>query len=287
MTAIFKKEMRNYFTQMIGYLFLAFFLLITGIYFTMICVYSQSPAFYQVLSGITNFFFILIPALTMRLFSEETRHKTDQLLFTSPLSVGQIVVGKFLSALCLFAITIVVSFIFPLMIAPYGVLPMSQIVGAYLGYFLLGMSIISVGLFISVLTNNQIIAAVGTFAAVFAMYIMDSISSVMPTDTLSSMVFVAALIIAAAGVFYSSTKNILASLVVGGVGVVIAAVLYLINPLAYDGIIVKVLQWLSVYVRFGEIASGILNLADIVYYLAFTVLFIYLTVNVIEKRRWR
>jgi ABC-2 type transport system permease protein len=287
MVPIYKKEMRNYFSQMIGYLFLAFFLLITGIYFVVSCVASQSSAFYQVLSGTTIIFFILVPALTMRLFSEESRHKTDQLLFTSPLSVGEIVIGKFLAAVSLFLIAIAVSFIMPIMLSQYGILPLSQIASAYLGYFLLGMTFISVGLFVSVLTNNQIIAAVGTFAVVFALFIMDAITSVMPTDTLSSMIFVAALIIAVAGVFYSGTRNVVASLIVGGVGVVTAVVLYLVNSLAFDGAIVKVLQWFSVYARFGDMANGVLNLSDVVYYLAFTVLFIYLTVNVIEKRRWR
>ena len=287
MLPIYKKEIKTYFTQMIGYIFLAFLVLLTAIYFTLVNVFGMSPEYYYVLSGTTILFFIMIPALTMRLFAEEARHKTDQLLFTSPLAVWQIVFGKFFAAVSLFLFGMAVTLLFPLMLSRYGTLPASQIAGAYLGYILIGACFISVGLFISVLTDNQIIAAVATFVTLFALFIMDAISQGMPTGTEASLVFVAMVIAAVALVWYNSTKNIYASAVVGVAGVAVAVLLYLINNLIFDGIIVRSLKWLSVYSRYENLSSGILNLADIVYYLSFAAMFIYLTINVIEKRRWR
>lgn len=287
MLALYKKEIHTYFTQMTGYIFLTFMVLLTGIYFILVNVYAMSPNYYYVLSGTTILFFILIPTLTMRLFSEEVRNKTDQLLFTSPLSVWKIVFGKFLAAMSLFLIGVCITLLFPLMLSRFGTLPVSQITGAYIGYVLIGLCFIAVGLFVSVLTDNQIIAAVATFAVLFVLFIMDAIAQNMPTDTASSLVFVALIVVGVAAIWYNSTKNVYASVVVGAVGVAVAAVLYFINNLIYDGIIVKALQWFSVYSRFDNLSNGVLNLSDIIYYLSFTLVFIYLTINVIEKRRWR
>ena len=287
MIAIYKKEVRTYFNHMMGYIFLAFMLLLIGIWFAVITVSGQNPNFHIVLSNITMFFFILIPVLTMRLFSEEARQKTDQLLFTSPLSVMQIVLGKFFAAFTLFFISVIITVIFPFMIRGYGNLPVSQITGTYVGFILIGMACIAVGVFISVLTDNQIIAAIATMGAVFIMFIIDAIAISMPATTFASFMFVVAVIITIASILYNSTKSIVAAVVVALVGLAVAGGLYLSNNLFFDGLIVRVLQWLSIYSRFNNFALGILNLNDIVYYLSFSALFLYLTINVIEKRRWR
>jgi ABC-2 type transport system permease protein len=287
MLPIYKKEIRTYFTQMTGYIFLASLVLLMGLFFVMVNVYGQSGEFYQVLSGTTILFFILIPALTMRLFAEETRHKTDQLLFTSPLSLWKIVTGKFLAALTLFTVGVVITMLFPLMLSPFGALPMNMIVSAYIGYYLLGACFIAIGMFISILTENQIIAAVVTFAVLLFMFLIDANIPKMPIDTTSSFNFVAVLIICAAVLLYFSTKNLLVSIAAGAVGVGIALIIYLVNDLVYGGLIGKVMQWVSLYSRFANIINGIIHIGDILFYISMSALFIYLTVNTIEKRRWR
>ena len=287
MTAIYKKEMRMYFTQMIGYVFLAFLLLLVGIWFTLLNVRSQDGNFQVVLANVTIFFFILMPVLTMRLFSEEARQKTDMLLFTGPLSVTAIVLGKFFAALTLFLFGVLLTVLLPFLVRGYGDLPVNQIVGAYVGFVLLGAACIAIGVFISVLTENQIIAAVGTMGAIFIMFLMDSIAVSMPTSAFASFMFVLFVIAVVVAVFYNSTRNILAAVIAGVVGLAVAGGLYLFDNLIYDGIIVRVLLWFSIFSRFNIFSRGILNLSDIVYYLSFSALFLYLTVNVIEKRRWR
>ncbi|MCL2664102.1 MAG: ABC transporter permease [Defluviitaleaceae bacterium] len=287
MVSIFKKEIRAYFTQMTGYLFLMFMILLTGIYFALYCVYAQSPQYQAVLSGVTIVFFIMIPTLTMRLFAEEVRHKTDQLLYTSPLSVGKIVIGKFLAATALFLFGLLITGLFPLLLSRYGSLPTGQIMGAFFGFFLLGASFIAVGLFISVLTDNQIISAVATFAVLFVFFMMDFIAISMPATTLASLVFLALIILGVAFVMYNSTKNVFAAAAVALVGFLAAGGIYLYNNLIFDGFIIKTLQWFSLYSRYGYFVNGIMNTSDVVYYVTFALVFIYLTVNVIEKRRWR
>jgi ABC-2 type transport system permease protein len=287
MTAIYKKEMRTYFTQMMGYVFLAFLLLLVGIWFVLLNVSGNDGNFHFTLSNVTIFFFILMPVLTMRLFSEEARQKTDQLLFTSPLSVIGIVLGKFFAAGSLFLLGTVITVIFPVLIRGYGDLPVSQIAGTYVGFFLLGLACIAIGLFISVLTENQIIAAVGTMGAVFVMFLVDAIAVGMPASPFASLLFVLFIIAAVVGVWYNSTRNIAAAVVVAVLGLAVAGGLYLWDNLIYDGLIVRVLLWLSLFSRFDFFTRGILRVSDIVYYVSFSGLFIYLTANVIEKRRWR
>lgn len=287
MIAIYKKEMRNYLTQMIGYVFLAFFLLLVGIWFTLINVRGADGNFQFVLSNVTIFFFILIPTLTMRLFSEETRQKTDQLLFTSPLSVTAIVLGKFFAALSLFLLGVAITVVLPFLLRGYGKLPVSQIVGTYLGFILLGAACIAIGVFISVLTENQIIAAVGTMAAIFVMFLIDAIAVSMPTSTFASLMFVLFIIIAIAAIWHNSTGKVIAAVITSIIGLAVAGGLYLANDLIFDGIIVRVLLWFSIFTRFSFFTRGVLRVSDIVYYISFAALFLYLTVNVIEKRRWR
>ena len=288
MIPIYKKELRTYFTQMMGYIFLAFMTLLMGLFFTLINLMFRSAGFQSVLTQTTLFFLFLIPILTMRLFSEEARHKTDQLLFTSPLSVTQIVMGKFLAALTIFLIATAITVTFPLMLNIYAEsMPVSRIVGTYVGWVLVGVSCIAVGVFISVLTDNQIIAAVGTFAALFTMFLMEAFAMSMPTTTFASLMFVGLVIVAIAGIWFNSTRNILSSVIVGAVGILVAVGLYLFNNQIYDGIIVRTLRWFSVYARFESFSLGILNLSDVTYYVAFVALFIYMSINVIEKRRWR
>ena len=287
MIAVYKKEMRTYFTNMMGYVFLTFMLLIIGLFFTLDNVFRLDPRFQMVLSNVTTFLFILIPVITMRLFSEEARQKTDQLLFTSPLSIAQIVLGKYFAAVSLFLVAVGISVFFPIFTSQYGSLPVNQITGTYIGFILLGMSCIAVGVFISVLTDNQIIAAVATVGMIFIMFVMEAIAFTMPTTTFASFMFVAIIIAVVIAVWFNATKNIIATFIVAVLALAVAGGLYLFNNLIFDGIIVRTLLWLSVFSRFTNFSMGILNPDDIIYYISFSALFIYLAINIIEKRRWR
>ena len=287
MTAIIMKELRTYFTQMTGYIFLALTVLLTGLFFVAINVFFASPNFHNVLNQITILFFVMIPTLTMRLFADEVKNRTDQLLYTSPLAIWQIVMGKYLAASLLFIGSMVVTMLFPFMLSFFGELPMSQIIGAYAGYILMGLKFIAIGLFISVMTENQIIAAVATFGAIFFAFILDGLAGGMPADATSSLVFVGILILAVAGIFYNSTKNIIAPVIFTAVGAGVTGMLFFSNRMMFDGIIGRTFRWFSVFSRYETLTRGVLNVADIIFSVTFALLFVYLTINVIEKRRWR
>ncbi len=286
MTAILKKEIRNYFNTVIGWGFLGFFVLISAYFFVAQNIVTGSLNYNDTLASSLSMFMILMPVLTMRLFAEEKRQKTDQLLYCSPVTVKSIVAGKFISAVILFLIGIIITFIFPVMLNQFGDVDWGLTFTGVLGYFLLGVCIISVGIFISAMTDNQIIAAIVAFAAAFLLLMMDNIAGSAPVTVMSSVVF--AVIIAAiiALVIYNSTKNIYMSLFVLVIGCVIIGVMYLINPNFYDGLIFNVLSWFSILNRYENFYIGIISVSDVVYYITFIFAFLYLSVNVIEKRRW-
>lgn len=287
MRAVFKKEIRTYFTTLSGYVFLGFFVLINAYFFSRFNIGGGSPDYSGTLTYTFSMFLILIPVLTMRLFAEEVRQKTDQLLYTSPINIWKIVFGKFLAAAALFFLGTVITAIFPIILSYYGEVNFAQTFGCFLGYFLLGAALISAGLFISVLTDNQIIAAVGTFAAVFFILMMDGIIASMPTDTLSSAAFTALIILIAAFILYNGTGSVIAAAVFLAVCAAAVIGLYIYDDLIFDGLIARILNWFSVLNHFESFYMGILKFSDIVYYVSFIYVFLYITINTIEKRRWR
>ena len=154
MKAIFKKELQTYFKTPIAYIFIGVFLIFSAFVFYMVTLAGGNPSMNQVLNNLMFSFMVIIPILTMRLFSEEKNKKTDQLLMTSPVSVMEIVLGKFLAACVVFVITLLLTLIYLAVIAKHAEPSYPQIFCHYLGFFLLGVSYISIGLFISSLTEN-------------------------------------------------------------------------------------------------------------------------------------
>ncbi len=288
MIAIFRRELRAYFTSPIGYCFMGFFLLVAGIIFAITNILQASPIYTNLLDTMTFVFMIEVPILTMRLFSEEMRHKTDQLLITSPLPITGIVTGKFLSAVVVFFITLAVTAVFPVIMSFFSFFGIAgwQILGGYIGFFLMGSSFIAVGLFFSAMTDNQLIAAVATYAALLLMWILDWISQSVPTDAVSGLVFLG---IVAAGLIllvFLSTRNIPATAVVGVAAAAALTLVFIFSRTSFEGIITKILGWFSLMKRFGPFNKGVLSLNSIVYYLSFSGVFVFLTVRMIEKRRW-
>lgn len=286
MISILKKELRTYFNTITGYGFLGFFVLITGYFFVSQNIVLANANYNETLAGSMIMFLILVPVITMRLFAEETRQKTDQLLFSAPIKITDIVGGKFLAAVVLFLVGLAITLVFPITLSRFGEIDWGMTLIGLLGYFMMGTCLISVGLFISVLTDNQIVAAAATFAVVFLLLMMDNISSSAPISVAASLIFVSILILAIAFILYNSTKNISVAGIFALLGFVITGCLYLFKPNLFDGVIVSTLGWFSVLNRFENFYMGIICISDIVYYITFSLAFLYITVSVIEKRRW-
>ena len=189
MKAIYKREVASYFKSMTGYVFLFFVFLIVGIYFYAYNLLNGYPSMNVTFNSITFVFLLAVPVLTMRVLAEERRQKTDQLLITAPVSVAKIVLGKFFALLTVYLIPIGVICFYPLIMRIFGKISFAQNYTAIIGFFLLGAANIAVGLFISSLTENTIIAAVLTFVVMFLSYIMSGLESFLPSSMSDGIVY--------------------------------------------------------------------------------------------------
>ena len=182
MLAIYKKEMRSYFTTSIGYIFLACALVIAAVLFSVTTVYSETSDMSVYFSSLIFVLMIFLPILTMKSFSDEKRTKTEQLLLTSPVSTTQMVLGKFLSSFTMLVIFLGLSMIFVLPILAYipegSSFNMSLVFGNVIALLLIGMSFIAIGIFVSSLTENQFAAIVISVVILLAMFVINLINSV-------------------------------------------------------------------------------------------------------------
>lgn len=286
MYAIYKKELKNYFISMYGYIFIAFMLVVAGVFTTIINLMSGYPSFENVLGNITMVFLLIIPILTMRSIAEERHAKTDQLLYSLPVSVTQVVVAKYLAMFTVLLIPCAIMGLYPLILSIFGTVHFGTAYASLLGFLLLGGTLLSIGLFMSSLTESQVIAAVTSFGVIFAMYLMNALASLIPGGAMASLI--AFVIVAAVFAFavYSLTKNSTVAGITLAVGIFLLAAIYFINSNLFAGLFSKVLNWLSVFERFNTFTSGLFDLTSIVYYISLIAFFVFCTVQSVEKRRW-
>lgn len=244
MWAVCKKELQNYFYSPVGYVFLAIFMLISAIIFFTINLtataygshYSGQADYATSLQNMTIYLSFITPILTMRIFAEERKNKTDQLFLTSPISITSVALGKYFACLIMLLIAMVLNLIFPLVIVIYtssGNLSASMLFVQYLGFFLIGATFMAIGTFVSSLTESQVVAAVISFAVAFFIWVGNSVLTTLGNDFLD-----------------------------------------------------KVATSLNMLSRYSDFADGIVGVASIFYYVSISGLFIFLTVRVIERRRW-
>lgn len=286
MTAVYKKELKSYLTSMIGYLFIFFVLVITGIYFSAYQLTAAYPKFEYTLSALTFVFLIGVPILTMRVLAEERKQKTDQLLLTAPVSVGGIVLGKYLALVTIFAIPVGIMCTYSLLISNFGEVSMGEAYTGILGFFLLGCANLAIGVFLSSLTESQVIAAVLTFVFLFSFYMMNGISSFISQTSMSTCIAFGLLILAVAIIIYTMIKNLMISVLVGVIGEAALVILYIINSEFFAGGIQKVLEVFNLSGHFETFTNGIFDIKGIVYFLSVTIVCIFLTIQSIVKRRW-
>ena len=286
MLAIFKRELKAYFLTPIGYLFMGLFLLLSGVFYFFSNLLSSRSQFSGFLGSILLIYLFAIPLLTMRLFSEEKRQKTDQLLLTSPVSLTGIVVGKFLAALTVYCGTLVVTALYAIVIAVYGDLQTWETLGSYTGFIFLGASYISVGIFVSAATENQLTAALVSFFALMFIWLIDPVSQMIPSDTRTGVISAAVLLAAVVFFIYLNTRNwviVLGAAVLGGLAI---GGFFLFKRDVFFGFIRKFLGWFSLNRRYDSFTMGLLKFDSLLYYASFSSLFLFLTVRLIEKRRW-
>lgn len=235
MLAIFKREFKSLFWNITGWLFIGITLALFGLYFFVYNLSYGYPYISYSLSAIAFLFMVTVPILTMRVLAEEKHAKTDQLLLTAPISVGKVVLGKFLALALVYTICIGVICVSPLVLMIFGDVPLAETYVGILGFWLYGLATIAIGTFVSSLTESQVISAVVSFGLIFVGYMMSSICSVI-----------------------SSSGNLLT----------------------------KILGCYDLYTPLDDFFNGTLSVTGIVYYLSVIALALFLTEQMIQKRRW-
>ena len=177
MKAIFNREFNSYFTSMLGYVFLTIFLLLTGVMFYVVNIRFMTARMTNFFSIVNNWALFLLPLLTMRLFSEDRKQKTDQLLLTAPISTKEIVFGKYLAAFGIFMVGVLITLIYPVILAFTGNLPIAETISCYVGCILLCSAILAIGAFMSSITESQIVAAVATYGVLIFTLLLGSVAA--------------------------------------------------------------------------------------------------------------
>lgn len=286
MGAIYKKELKSYFTSMIGCVFIAIMLVIISLYFFVVNLLNQVADFSTALNAITFVIVLLIPIITMRIVAEENRQKTDQLLLTSPVSVTKIVLGKYLALLTMYGIVMLILCTYPLIMSRYGAAELAKSYSSILGFFLMGGAYISIGLFISSLTESQVIAAVVSFIVMIFTYLMASLAQLLPSDNISTWIMMGGLVVIIALIAHVVLRNFIITGSIFVIGEAAFAIIYFVKPSFYDGLIVNILSWFSVVSRFGTFSLGIMDISALVYYVSVIFVFVFLTIMKIKKKRW-
>ncbi len=286
MLAIYKRELKSYFTGMMGYVFIGFVLLFIGIYTSALNLKYGYPGFEYVISSSTFMFLIAIPVLTMRVFAEERRQGTDQLLYSLPISVMDTVLGKYLAMVTLLAIPIAITAFYPLLIGSFGMVNYATAYSSLAAFFLLGCALIAIGMFMSSITENQIIAAVMCLGTLILCYLMTALSSLMTSTALASTISLMIVALLVSLVVRLLTKSWTAAGLTAVITFIPLAILYLITPTTMEGAFTNALGALAIFDRMSNFTSGIFDITGLVYFISVAALFCFFTVQAVEKRRW-
>jgi len=233
LSAILKRDLRAYFTSPLGYVFIAAYIIVMNGTFYLFNIASSTNSIKTVFSVMLYTLVIIVPILTMRTLSEDYKQRTDQLLLTSPVKPLGIVFGKFFAAYLVFVFSLALTLIYVIIISAFGKVNIPSVIGNYVAILGIAAVYISIGVFISSLTENQLIANISTIGVFALLLILD-----------------------------------------------------LLYNLIKVGWIRVVLYWLSIYRRYNTFILGVFSVADFVYYLSVAGIFIFMTVRMLEKKRW-
>lgn len=289
MGSVYKKEMKVMFSGMMGFIFIAVILLVVGLFmrvYNLGGAYSLSNFEYSLNGGIWAYL-VVVPVLTMRSMAEETKSRTDQLLFTSPISMADIVLGKYLAMISVIGIPCLVFCLYPLIFSAYGTVNFLASYAGILIFFLLGAMLISIGLFISTLTDSQIISAVISFVVVLMALLMSSIISLVESSSLASMAAFTVVVALVTLLVKVMTKDWTIALIVGIVLEVGVLALFFIDSTVLETALSSLLGSFAVFNMIENILfDGLIDLTVYFYFISVTVMFLFLSVQSLEKRRW-
>lgn len=286
MTAVLKHELKSYFRSMTAYVFGAGLLLAVGLGAMLYNIEMAVSNFEFALEYLSIVFAVIVPILTMRVIAEERKQKTDQLLYSLPITTTQVIVGKYLALLAVYMIPLCVVALYPLIFSQFGDVYLLTSYGSMLAFFLMGAALIALGVFISSLTDNQGFAAGIGIAVILLNYFSVSLSEYVSATAFGSVAALCVIILALGAVIKFLTKN--ENLAYGVCFVLIAAVAItnFVNGGVFEGLLPGIMTKLSLFDRFTGFVNGVFDLTSIVYYASVIVFFLFLSIQSLEKRRY-
>lgn len=286
MIAVLKHELRNYFHSFTAYVFGAFLLAIVGIGAMLYNLQAAVSNFEYVLSFGTIIFVVIVPILTMRVIAEERKQKTDQLLYSLPISTVKVILGKYLALLVIYLIPLAIISIYPLIFAQFGDVYLPTSYGSLVAIFIMGAALVALGVFISSLTDNQGLAAGIGIAVILFNYYSVSLSEYVSSTAFGSAIALSVLALLLGVIIRYLTRN---EQLASGISLILLAVItatYFLNPTAFEGLLPNIIRQLSLFDRFNTFVSGVFDLTAIFYYVSVIVFFLFLSVQSLEKRRY-
>lgn len=286
MGAIFRHELRNYFHSLTAYVFGAFLLAVVGLGSVLYNLQAAVSNFEFVLSFASIIFVVIVPILTMRTLAEERRQRTDQLLYSLPITTTQVVLGKYLALLVVYLIPLAVISLYPLLFSQFGDVYLPTSYGSLFAFFMMGAALLAVEMFLSSLTDNQGFAAGIGIAAILLNYYSVSLAEYTSSTAMGSLIALYVIALLLGVVIRGLTRN--ENLAYGVTFALIAAlsVAYFVNSTAFEGLLPDIMTKLSLFRQFNSFVNGAFDLTAIVYYVSVMGFFLFLSVQSMEKRRY-
>ncbi len=286
MFACLKRELKSYFTTLNAVLYIVVFLVVTGIYTLAVNFYSQYSELEYALSSMVIMLMLLIPILTMRFFTEERQQNITPLTYSMPVPMYKQVMAKFVSCVIIYSIPLVILCTYPLILSLYGDVTFATAYWGIFGYWLMGVCMITIGMFVSSMTKSPSIAAVVSFLVFLLFYLAEGMANLVPSAPVASFLILICLALLAGGLLYYLTRAKWVSLIVTLSLLTVISILYAIFSLQFSGLIADAVAWFSIYNRYYSFYNGIVDLTAVVYYLSLAFAGLCLCVISVEKKRW-
>lgn len=286
MFAVLKHELKIYFHSLTAYVFGAFLLVFVGIGAMFYNIQAAVSNFEYVLSFCSLVFVVIVPILTMRVIAEERRQKTDQLLYSLPITTTEVVIGKYLALLAVFLIPLCIIAVYPLVFVQYGDVYLMTSYGSIAAFFIMGAAFLAVGMFISSLTDNQGFAAGIGIAVILLNYYSVSLAEYATATAMGSLIALCVIYFVIGRIIEHMTKNDSLAYGVTILAVLVTGIAYFVDSTKFEGLIPGIMTKLSLFERFNTFVNGAFDLTAIVYYVSVAAFFLFLAVQSLEKRRY-
>ena len=291
MLAIYKKELRSYFCGMIGCIMSAVILAFIGFFTVTLNIAGGDAHFeYAIYYAVVFFAFVItVPFITMRSIAEERHSKTEQLLLSLPVPIYKTVLAKYFAMLTLICTPVAVTSLYPLVLKAFDTDGIVNLATAYNAVFMLVLllsAMVAIGMFASSLVENQIIAAVITVGIFFILYFMTTLAALFPTAPIASLIALILVAVVLGVIVLTVTKNSTAACIATGVPAAACIAVYIFNSSLFGGLFPSMLARLAFFdiYAFGAY-TGVLDITAVVYYVSAAALFVFITVENMERRR--